>query len=74
VDRVSVFGSVARGDEGPDSDVDLLVELPADAGLCALGRLRRELEELLGTRVDLVPGSGLKADVRLLVQTDLVEL
>jgi uncharacterized protein len=74
VHRVGVFGSVARGAEGPDSDVDLLVEMPAGASLFALGRLRRELEELLGATVDLVPDSGLKADVRPLVEADLVLL
>ena len=74
IDRVGVFGSVARGADTPDSDVDLLVELPDGTGLFALGRLRRELEELLGARVDLVPASGLKADVRPLVEADLVVL
>jgi uncharacterized protein len=74
IDRVGVFGSVARGVDGPDSDVDLLVELPPGASLFALGRLRRELEELLGAHADLVPDSGLKADVRPQVEADLVVL
>jgi predicted nucleotidyltransferase/DNA-binding XRE family transcriptional regulator len=74
VHHVRVFGSVARGTDRPDSDVDLLIDLPEGAGLFALGRLRGELEELLGVPVDLVPDDGLKADVRAHVASDLVSL
>ena len=58
-----VFGSVARGEEGPDSDVDLLVDVPEGVGLVGLGRCQAEIEQLLGTRVDLVPAADLKAGV-----------
>jgi hypothetical protein len=56
VKSISVFGSVVRGDERPDSDVDLLVELEPDAriGFFAFARLQRRLSELLGRPVDLV--------------------
>ena len=74
VTEMRVFGSVARGDEGADSDVDLLVSLPPDIGLFALGRLRRELEEALGARVDLVPAEGLKASVDEVVHRDAITL
>lgn len=74
VRSVRVFGSVARGTEGPESDIDLLVELPRGTGLFALGRLRRDLEELLGAPVDLVPEDALKPDVRAAVDVDLVVL
>ena len=74
VQHVHVFGSTARGSERADSDVDLLVDLPAGAGLFALGRLRRELEDLLGAPVDLVPQDGLKPEVRANVEADLVAL
>jgi predicted nucleotidyltransferase len=62
----SLFGSVLREDFGPDSDVDVLVEFEPDAriGFMALGRMRRELAELLGRRVDLVPRDGLKPQIR----------
>lgn len=61
-----MFGSFARGNPGPESDVDLLVafEPPARVGLLALSRLRRELASVLGHRVDLVPVGGLKPGVR----------
>jgi len=54
--RMEVFGSVARGEAGQDSDVDLLVEfLPgARAGLFEMGALKEDLEDRLGCRVDLL--------------------
>jgi uncharacterized protein len=64
VTNLRVFGSVARGEDRPDSDVDLLVALPPHMGLLGLGRVQAELEAILGTKVDLVPGSDLKPAVR----------
>ena len=63
---VRVFGSVARGDDNPDSDVDLLVDLPAGTGLFGFGRAIHDLEDLLRVRVDLVPAgdlTGVRAEV-----------
>jgi predicted nucleotidyltransferase len=69
-----VFGSVARGEDTPDSDLDLLVELPPSMGLFGVGRLQAELEALVGTRVDLVAEADLKPGVRDAVLADLVTL
>ncbi len=71
---VGVFGSVARGAERAGSDVDLLIDVPDGMGLLGLGRLRQELEDLLGVEVDLVPRDGLKPGVREDVLADLVAL
>lgn len=71
---LGVFGSVARGEDRPDSDIDLLVELPAEMGLFALARVQNELEQLLGAPVDLIPETGLKTGVRPAVEADLVPL
>ena len=71
---LGVFGSVARGEDRPDSDIDLLVELPDGMGLFAVARVQNELEELLGAPVDLIPETGLKAGVRPSVEADLVRL
>lgn len=51
-----LFGSFARGEERPDSDVDLLVEFDHSSpiGLFAYARIWREIEERLGRKVDLV--------------------
>ena len=48
--NLRVFGSVARGQDGPDSDVDLLVDLAPGTGLIGLSGLQRELSEILGCR------------------------
>jgi predicted nucleotidyltransferase/DNA-binding XRE family transcriptional regulator len=54
--NVRVFGSVARGQDRPDSDLDLLVDLDVRSrGLFPLARLRDERAVLLGERVDVVP-------------------
>lgn len=73
--HVRVFGSVARGQDRPDSDVDLLVDLPPGLGLLGMGRLLDDLERALdGTRVDLVPATDLKPDVRERVEREAVPL
>ncbi|MCU0268048.1 MAG: nucleotidyltransferase domain-containing protein [Acidimicrobiales bacterium] len=57
---VSVFGSVARGDDGADSDIDFLVEFEPGSSLFDLLHISEELEALLGTPVDVVSVGGLK--------------
>jgi uncharacterized protein len=74
VTNLRVFGSVARGEDRPDSDVDLLADLPPGMGLLGLGRVQAELEAILGTKVDLVPASDLKSAVRSRAERDLVAL
>jgi uncharacterized protein len=71
--NLRVFGSVARGQDRPDSDVDLLADLPPGMGLLGLGRAQAELEDILGTRVDLVAGT-LKPGVRARADRDMVAL
>lgn len=73
VTNLRVFGSVARGQDQPDSDVDLLADLPAGMGLLGLGRVQAELEEILGTHVDLVAGT-LKPDIRARADRDQIRL
>lgn len=52
--HVRVFGSVARGQDGEDSDVDLLVTLPDGIDLFELVALEQRLEDLLGVPVDII--------------------
>jgi len=52
--NIRVFGSISRGEERPESDIDFLVDFEADRSLFDLVRLKLELEELLGHEVDLV--------------------
>lgn len=70
----SVFGSVARGTDSADSDVDLLVDPPAGIGLSHLSRTAIDLEALLGVRVDLVPRNGLRPRVARDILDELVPL
>lgn len=74
VTNVRVFGSVARGEETAQSDIDLLVDLKTDTGLFALVALRGELERLLEASVDLVPAASLKKGLRADVIKDMVTL
>jgi uncharacterized protein len=73
VTNLRVFGSVARGQDRPDSDVDLLADLPPGMGLLGLGRVQADLEEILGARVDLVAGT-LKPEIAGRAGRDLVAL
>lgn len=57
--RLAVFGSVARGETRPESDVDLLVEAPTGATIADVQRLRVLYEQVLGRPVDLVTYGGL---------------
>ena len=52
--NVRVFGSAARGEAGPDSDIDLLVDMEPGRSLLDLGGLWADLTELLGRKVDIV--------------------
>ena len=54
-----IFGSVARREDGPDSDVDFLVEMEADRSLLALISLQQEIERSLERKVDLLTSSAL---------------
>jgi uncharacterized protein len=58
--RVRLFGSVARGDDQPGSDIDLLIDFDPDSSLFDVLRITRELEELLGHPLDVVSTGGLK--------------
>lgn len=73
-DNVRVFGSVARGEDTPDSDIDLVVDLAPGTGLFELSALRRELTEILRARVDVAPSDSLRASVRSEVERDAVPL
>jgi hypothetical protein len=69
-----VFGSVARGEDWSDSDIDLVVDLAPRTGLLTLGALRRELTDILGTSVDVAPSDSLRPRVRAEVERDAVPL
>lgn len=74
VTSVRVFGSMARGEDREDSDVDLLVTLAPGTSALALGGLLLDAEELLGRRVDVVTEASLHPALRAQVLADAVPL
>ena len=74
VSEIRVFGSVARGEDTEASDIDLLVGIPPSAGMFDLLRMQREVEDLLGRTVDLVPRTGLKPAVAEAIALESIEL
>lgn len=61
--RLAVFGSLARGNATPDSDIDLLVQAPEGTSTFDFLRFRQLIENVLGREVDLVSYGGLKPAV-----------
>jgi uncharacterized protein len=78
VSRIAIFGSIARGDESPKSDIDLLITLkprgqrPA-AGLKWFG-LEDELSRVLGRKVDLISDKALSPYLRPYIEKEMVIL
>jgi uncharacterized protein len=62
--NVRIFGSVARGEAGPESDVDFLVDVGADHSSWFPAGLMVDLEDLLGCKVDVVEPEGLHWYIR----------
>jgi predicted nucleotidyltransferase len=74
VSSVRVFGSAARDEVGPESDVDLLVHLGPELSLLSYIALKQDLEDLLGRPVDVVDESGLHQRIRERVLQEAVPL
>jgi hypothetical protein len=74
VSNVRVFGSAARGDAGPGSDVDFLVNLGPGLSLLSYIALKQDLEDLLGVAVDVVDESSLHRRIRERALREAVQL
>lgn len=72
--NLRVFGSIARDEAGPASDVDLLVDLEPGRSLMDLGGLVMDLADLLGVDVDVVTEASLRPRVRTRVLAEAVAL
>ena len=72
--RVRVFGSRAGGNAGPESDVDILVDLEKGRSALALGGLLMDLQDLLGAKVDVVTPAALHPKIRDKVLRQAVDL
>jgi predicted nucleotidyltransferase len=74
VTRVRVFGSMARGDAGPASDVDLLVDVGPSPSAWFPGGFVADLEDLLGRRVQVITERGLDELLRAHILEEAVPL
>ncbi|MEO8397057.1 MAG: nucleotidyltransferase family protein [Chloroflexota bacterium] len=72
--NIRVFGSAARGEARPDSDIDLLVDFKPGYGLIDRIALMQDLEDLLGRHVDVVRERSLRERIRTNVLKDAVSL
>lgn len=72
--NVRVFGSVARGDARPGSDIDILVDMEPGRSLFDLGGLLVDLQTLLGVDVDVVTEKGLRPRIRAEVLREAIPL
>jgi uncharacterized protein len=74
VASLALFGSAARGDLGPESDIDMLVTFAGPATFDGYMDLKAFLEDLLGRSVDLVTSGALKPALRSKIAPDLVHV
>ena len=72
--NLRVFGSSARGEETPDSDIDLLIELEHGRSLLDIVALKQDLEDLLSRKVDVVTDRAISPYIRDAVLSEAVEL
>jgi uncharacterized protein len=71
---VRVFGSFARGEAGPDSDIDILVKLDPGRSLLDIIAIKQDLEDLLGCDVDVVTEAAISPYIREEVLREAVSL
>jgi uncharacterized protein len=72
--NIRVFGSLARGEARPDSDIDFLVDMEPGRSLFDLGGLLVDLQHLLGVEVDVVTEKGLRSRIREHVLAEAIPL
>jgi len=72
--NIRIFGSVARGDFGRDSDIDFLVDMEKGRSLFDMGGLLMELQKILGCKVDVVTPKGLRQRIKERVIKDSIYL
>jgi len=74
VKRAGIFGSIARGEENEESDIDILVEIEGRMSLLDFAGLKIELEEALGKRVDLGEYSTIKPIIKKQILSEEVSI
>ena len=74
IKSLRVFGSVARNEASPESDIDILVDYTGPPSFLEFMRLKIHLEDLLGAQVDLITETGLKERARRYVEKDAIRV
>ena len=74
VKRSSLFGSVARGEDTENSDIDILVELPEGRSLFDLVKLERKLNKSLGRKVDVITFNSVHPLLEKYIYQDLIQI
>ena len=74
VRRAWLFGSMARGEEQPDSDVDLLIDVPLEGKftLFDLAEIKQNIEQISGRLADIAMLNGLRPDIRAMIEKDML--
>lgn len=72
--KISIFGSIVRGEDTSSSDIDFLVDLEEDRTLFDLIRLKQELETLLGKSVDVVTSNAIHWKIKDQIINEAVQL
>lgn len=75
VSEIGIFGSYARNEQKPDSDLDILVEFSKPVGFVSFMQLEQHLQRLLGVKIDLVTRAALKSHIgaRILSEVNYVQ-
>jgi uncharacterized protein len=74
VTSLALFGSVARDEAGPDSDVDVIIDVRHPFSLFDLAAVHLRLEEILGCRVDVATEGGMRPRYRERIEEDLIHV
>jgi len=72
VTSLALFGSVARDEAGPDSDVDVIIDVRHPFSLFDLAGVHLRLEEILGSKVDVATEGGMRPRYRERIERDLI--
>jgi len=74
IQKISIFGSVARNEETPQSDIDVLIKFDGPASYDLYMELKFFLEDLLGRKVDLITEDAMRSEIRPFIEKDLIRV
>lgn len=74
IKRAGIFGSMAKGEVTPESDIDILVELGEQISLLEFVGIKYELEDLLGKKVDLVEYQAVKPKLKNQIMSEEIRI